>query len=128
MGEIGPMVLGSFKFNNVFSLYGYHSFVKRVSPPLWRRVWLLWTNMNPLSLQIFCHIFVPNFVDIGSVVLKNVKRLQTDKQTEGRQLIKKAHFSFKLSWAKEGTIYQSPLTLLQMCWLSQHLEMWLQKC
>lgn len=26
-------------------------------PALWRRVWLLWTNMNPLSLQIFCAKF-----------------------------------------------------------------------
>ena len=68
---------------------------------------------------------MPNYVEIGSVVLKKVERLQTADQKEGRQLIRKSCLSFKLSLAKEGKIhvYKSPLALLQMCWLSQRLEM-----
>ena len=101
--EIGPVVLGK-KFFLILSMY-FHYFII-ISP--WKRAWpFIWTNLNPLHPGILCAKFGWNWPSGSGEEDKNVKSLQTDRQTDrqtddGRQVIRKAHLSFQLRWAKKN--------------------------
>ena len=63
----------------------------------------LWEGRGPSFEQTWIPLtkeyFVPSLVEIAVVLEK--KSLQTDGQTnDGRQVIRKAHLSFQLRWAK----------------------------
>ena len=77
------------------------------------RLWI-WTNLNPLHPRMVCAKFGWNWAS-GSGEDENVKSLQTDRRTDrrtdgqtdgqtdaGRQVIRKAHLSFQLRWAKKN--------------------------
>ena len=67
------------------------------------RAWLFnWTDLNPLHQGILCAKFGWNWLVVLEKKMKmwKVYRL-TDRQTDdGRQVIRKAHLSFQLRWAK----------------------------
>ena len=73
-----------------------------ISP--WKRAGpFIWTNMNPLRPRMLCAKFGWNWP--SGFEDENVKSLQRDGQTDGqtddgRQVIRKAHLSFQLRWAK----------------------------
>ena len=86
----------------------------------------LWKGWSPSFEQTWFPFtqgcFVPSLVEIGPVVLEKKMKMwkvyrqkdrQTDRQTDGqtdgrtdagRQLIRKAHLSFQLRWAKNWSI------------------------
>ena len=77
--------------------------------PLGRAWPFIWTNLNPLHPRILCAKFGWNWPNGFGEEDENVKNLQTDGQTDrqtdgqtddGRQVIRKAHLSFQLRWAK----------------------------
>ena len=90
----------------ILSMY-FHNFViifpwKRAGPFIW---------INPLHPRILCAKFGWNWPSGSGEEDENVKRLQTDRQTDGRtdeqtddgrQVIRKAHLSFQLRWAKNN--------------------------
>ena len=74
--------------------------------PLKRAGPFIWTNLNPLYPRMLCAKFGWNWPS-GSGEDENVKSLQTDRQTDGwtddgQQVIRKAHLSFQLRWAKNN--------------------------
>ena len=77
-----------------------------ISP--WKRAWpFIWTNLNPLHPRMLCAKFGWNWPSGSGEEDEHVKSLQTDRQTDGqtdagRQVIRKAHLSFQLTWAKNG--------------------------
>ena len=93
----------------------YFRYFITISP--WRRVWpFIWTNMNPLHPGILCAMFGWNWPSGSGEEDENVKSLQTERQTDGQtdgqmdgrtddgqQVIRKAHLSFQLRWAKKGS-------------------------
>ena len=70
----------------------------------------IWRNLNPYHPRML----VPRLVKIDSVVLEKKMKMwkvyrqtdrQMDRQTDdGRQVIRKAHLSFQLRWAKKNTV------------------------
>ena len=65
---------------------------------VFERAWpFIWTNLNPLHPRILCAKFGWNWPSDSGEEDENVKSLQTD---DGRQVIRKAHLSFQLRWAK----------------------------
>ena len=83
----------------------------------------LWEGRGPSFEQTWIPFtqgyFVPSLVEIGPVVLEKKMKMwkvyrqtdgqtdrqtdrQTDGRTDGRQVIRKAHLSFQLRWAKKG--------------------------
>ena len=75
-----------------------------ISP--WKRAGaFIWTNLNPLHLRMFCAKFDWNWPSGSGEEDENVKCLQTDRQIDGqtddgKKVIRKAHLSFQLRWAK----------------------------
>ena len=66
----------------------------------------IWTNLNPLYPRMLCAKFGWNWPSGSGEEDENVKSLQMDRQT-GRcrqQVIRKAHLSFQLRWAKNGNL------------------------
>ena len=98
--EIGSVVLEKkiFKFCQCIFAISLLSPLGKGQGPSFEQIWI------PLTQGCF----VPRLVEIDPVVqekMNNVKSLQTDGQTEGqtddgRQVIRKAHLSFQLRWAK----------------------------
>ena len=76
----------------------------------WKRAGpFIWTNLNPIYPRMLCAKFGWNWPSGSGKEDENVKSLQTDGQTDqqtegptdnGRQVIRKAHLSFQLRWAK----------------------------
>ena len=92
----------------ILSMYFHCSLIistwKRMGP-------FIWTNLNPLHPRILCAKFGWNWPSGSGEEDENVKSLQTDRQTDGRtdgqtddgrQVIRKAHLSFQLRWAKKN--------------------------
>ena len=83
----------------------YFRYFVIISP--WKRAGpFIWTNLNPLYLRMLCAKFGWNWPSGSGEEDENVKSLQTDGQTDrrtddGRQVIRKAHLSFQLRWAKK---------------------------
>ena len=83
-------------FINVFSLFNYNLPLERTWP-------FIWTNFKPLYPMMLCAIFYLNWPSGSWEEDVNVKSIQTDGQTdEERQVIRKAHSSFQLRWAKKA--------------------------
>ena len=87
----------------ISSMYFYYFVI--ISP--WKRAGpFIWTNLNPLHPRMLCAKFCWNWPSSSGEEDENVKSLQTDRQTDrrqtddGRQVIRKAHLSFQLRWAK----------------------------
>ena len=60
----------------------------------------IWRNLNPLHPRMHCAKFGWNWPS-GYGEDENVKSLQTDWRTDdGKKVIRKAHLSFQLRWAK----------------------------
>ena len=75
--------------------------------PPWKRAGpFIWTNLNPLHPRMLCAKFGWNWPSSSGVKDENVKSLQMDRQTidDGRQVIRKAHLSFQLRWAKNPVV------------------------
>ena len=71
----------------------FHNVATFIISP-WKRAWpFICSNLKPFQPKmLFCK-------DWGSVSIEeneNVKCLLTDSQTDGQQVIRKAHFSFQL--------------------------------
>ena len=86
----------------ISSMY-FHYFV--IISPLKRAGPFIWTKLNPLHLRMLCTKFGWNWPSGSGEEDENVKSLQTNGQTDrrtddGRQVIRKAHLSFQLRWAK----------------------------
>ena len=79
-------------FVNLFSLF------RNIS--LWEWAWtFILTNLNPLNLRIPC------LIEISPMVLEKSKMWKVYRQTvDGRQVIRKAHLSFQLSWGLKDLI------------------------
>ena len=87
--EIGRMVLEK----KIFYLLKYFT-----SPR--KRAWpFIWTNLNPLYPRMLCAVFGWNWPSGSWEEDENVKSLQVDPD-DGQQVIRKAHLSFQLRWAK----------------------------
>ena len=81
----------------------------------WKRAGsFIWTNLNPLHPRMLCAKFGWNWPSGSGEEDEHVKSLQTDRQTDGqtdgqtdagRQVIRKAHLSFQLRWAKNGKCF-----------------------
>ena len=78
----------------------YFRYFLIISP--WKRAGpFIWTNLNLLHPRMLCAKFGWNWPSSSGEEDENVKSLQTDRQTDdGRQVIRKAHVSFQLRWAK----------------------------
>ena len=81
----------------------FHYFV--IISPWIRAVPFIWTNLNLLHPRMLCAKFGWNWPSGSGEEDENVKSLQTDGRTDrqtdaGRQVIRKAHLSFQLRWAK----------------------------
>ena len=83
----------------------YFCYFVIISP--WKRAWpFIWTNLNPLHPRMLCAKFGWNWPSGSGEEVENRKSLQTDRQTDdGRQVIRKAHLSFQLRWAKNQRDY-----------------------
>ena len=106
----------------------FHYFVI-ISP--WKRAEpFIWTNLNPLHPRMLCAKFGWNWPSSSGEEDENVKIYRqtdgrTDGQTEdGRQVIRKAHLSFQLRWAKKPkkltediTIIKAGYVLCNLCWI-----------
>ena len=65
------------------------------------RMWLfIWTNLNALHPGTLCAKFGWNWPSGSGEEDENVKSLQTYRRMDGQQVIRKAHLSFQLMWAK----------------------------
>ena len=87
------------------SIYFYYF---PIISPLGRAWPFIWTNLNPLHPGILCAKFGWNWSSGSGEEDENVKSLQTYGQTNGQtddgwQVIRKAHLSFQLRWAKNIT-------------------------
>ena len=78
-----------------------------ISP--WKRAGpFIWTKLKPLHPRMLCAKFGRNWHFVLEKKMKMWKVYRrtdgrTDRQTDdGRQVIKKAHLSFQLRWAKKG--------------------------
>ena len=94
----------------------YFRYFVIISP--WKRAGpFIWTNLNPLDPRMLCAKFGWNWPSGSGEEDENVKSLQTDRQTDrrtdrrtdgqtddGRQVIRKAHLSFQLRWAKNENV------------------------
>ena len=105
--KIGPVVLEKKIFNSCQFIF----INSRLSP--------LWEGRGPSFEQTWIPFtqgyFVPSLVEIGPVVLEKKMKMwkvykQTDRRTDrrtdgqrddGQQVIRKAHLSFQLRWAKK---------------------------
>ena len=82
----------------------------------------LWEGRGPSFDQTWIPFtqgyFVPSLVEIGPVVLEKKIKMwkiyrQTDGQTDdGRQVVRKAHLSFQLRWAKNCIVVAHGLDLI----------------
>ena len=66
---------------------------------------IVWTNLNPLHPRMLCAKFGWNWPRGSGEEDENAKNLQTDGRTDrqtddGQQVIRTAHLSFQLRWAK----------------------------
>ena len=87
----------------------YFRYLVIISP--WEKAGpFFWTNLIPLHPRMLCAKFGWNWPSGSGEEDENVKSLQTDGQTDrqtdgqtddGRQVIRKAHLSFQLRWAKK---------------------------
>ena len=86
----------------ILSMY-LHYFVI-ISP--WKRAGpFIWRNLNPLHPRMLCAKFGWNWLSGSGEEDENVKSLQTDRRRDdGRQVIRKAHLSFPLRWAKNDSV------------------------
>ena len=68
-----------------------------------KRLWtFIWRHLNPLCPRILCAKFGWNWLSGSWEEDENVKRLKTDRLTDGgQQAIRKAHLSFQLRWANK---------------------------
>ena len=108
----------------------FHHFVI-ISP--WKRAGsFIWTNLNPHHPRMPRAKFGWNWPSGSGEEDENVKSLQTDRQTDrrterrkdgrtdgqtddGRQVIRKAHLSFQLRWAKKlNTMYELELEAFRL--------------
>ena len=91
----------------------YYSLFRNYFP--WKRAGsFIWTNLNPLHPRMICAKVGWNWPSGSGEEDENVKSLQTDRQTDGRtddgqQVIRQAHLSFQLRWAKK------PFNGMKMC-------------
>ena len=88
-----------------------------ISP--WKRVGpFIWTNLNPLHPRMLCAMFGWNWPSGSGVEDENVKRFTTKPMTptttmdNGHILIRKAHLSLWLRWAKNQIHYSFSLISL----------------
>ena len=95
----------------------YFRYFVIISP--WKRAGhFIWTNLNSLDPRMLCAKFGWNWPSGSGEEDENVKSLQTDGRTDrqtdgqtdrqtddGRQVIRKAHLSFQLRWAKNSYIW-----------------------
>ena len=81
----------------------------------------IWTNLNPLHPRMLCAKIGWNWPSGSEEEDENVKSLQTDRQTDGRtdgqtdagrQVIRKAHLSFQLRWAKNTSLLIVPSIMI----------------
>ena len=87
-----------FNFVNVFSLFRNYSPLEKGGA----------LHLNKLTIIMYIpstqECFVPSFIEISSLILEKKSKMwkvyrRTDRQADGRQAIRKAHFSFQLRWA-----------------------------
>ena len=70
----------------------------------WKMVWpFIWTNLHSLHPRMLCAKFGWKWPSGPGKEDENMKSLQADGQTEGRQVIRKAYLSFQLRWGKNVT-------------------------
>ena len=96
-----------FNYFNAFYLFRNYLPWKGTGP-------FIWTHLNPLHPRMHCAKFGWNWPRGSGEEDENVKSLQTDGRTDrqtddGRQVIKKAHSSFQLRWAKNQMCVQTLL-------------------
>ena len=95
--QIGPVVLEKKVFKICQCIYVSRNFVI-ISPwkgrgPSFEQTWIPFTQ----------GCFVPSLVEIGPAVLeKKFKMWKVYRRTDRQQVIRKAHMSFQLRWAKKG--------------------------
>ena len=99
------------------SIYFYYF---PIISPLGRAWPFIWTNLNPLYPGILCAKFGWNWPSGPGEEDENVKSLQTDRQTDrrtdgrtedGRHVIRKAHLSLQLKWAKKYSRTKSEIEI-----------------
>ena len=101
--EIGQVVLEEIIFL-ILSMHFRYFII--ISP--WKRAGpFIFTNLNILHPRMLCAKFGWNWPSGSEEEYENVKSLQTDrwkdKQTDdGRQVIRNAHLSLQLRWAKKS--------------------------
>ena len=84
----------------------YFPYFVIISP--WKRAGpFIWIKLSPLHPRMLCAKFGWNWPSSSGEENENVKSLQTDRQTidDGRQVIRKAHLSFQLRWAKKFFLF-----------------------
>ena len=101
----------------------YFRYFVIISP--WKRVWpFIWTNLNPLHPRMLCAKFGWNWPSGSGEEDENVKSLRWRRRQRrqrattdnGQILIRTAHLSLRLRWAKKKRETQIKSELVFVLW------------